>query len=216
MRGPIRSVLLAAVTTCAFGAMTATPALAVNEFLHEEKGGAALVPVGTNFVAENVGKATLVAGATTVTCNEVDVGGTLTKNKKVAPEETPVAEVQSVVFGGCSETTAPKGRVVVKTVTTPAWTLKWKESVGKFVLEGVNAKLELLGAGVACTVKNAAAAFNLSWLNDPDGFELAELEAAAQPLALTGTSCPAEGKETVTLKFEAEGVADKTGKMWLE
>jgi hypothetical protein len=210
------SALIAVLALTALG-VSASSAAAANEYLWEESARVNIAPVGTNFVAENSGKATLTAGGATVTCNEVDVGGTITKNSK-AKLETPVAEVQSVVFGGCGEQTAPKGRVVVRTTTTPAWKLKWSAQVGKFVLEGISAVIELKGAGITCSIANKAGSeFKLSWANDPFGFELAELEASAQLLTLgsiVGT-CPTEGKETVTLKFESEGIGDATGKLWL-
>jgi hypothetical protein len=213
MKRKYLSGLVACIAVLAVGAVSASSALAANEFLREEKGSATLVPVGTNFVMENTGAATLTAGTTTVACEKVNVGATVTVNKKET--ETPVAAVQSVLFSECAETTAPKGKVVVKTETTTPWKLKFKESVGKFTLEAVAAKLELQGLGLTCTVKNAAAAFSMTWTN-----ALLEarpvVTATEQPVALTGTSCPTEGKESVALRVMPNGVADTTGKMYLE
>jgi hypothetical protein len=208
MRGPIRSVLLAGLALSAFGALTVTPALA-QEFIREEKGSATLVPVGTNFVAENVGKAELKAGTLVVKCNESDVGGTLTKNKNTGTIETPVAEVQSVVFGGCSSGTT---KVVVNTVTSPVWKLTWT-AAKTFSLTGIAA--EIIVGAMKCKITNNGV-FPLTWENDPDGFHLAELTATKAPVTLTGTGCPATGEETVTYKFEAEGLSNLTNVWWLE
>jgi len=207
------SALIAVLALAALG-MSASSALAAEEFLYEESGKMKEVPVGTNFVMENQGKAVLeTTGGPTVKCNEVDVGGTLTQNNK-ASKLIPKAEVQSVVFGGCIEGAGT--RVVVRTKTSPVWKLECPGTVAKkCVLTGISAELEI--GATKCTIANKAGTeFKLTWTNDMAGSMLAELEALAQELTVAGTGCPTVGKETVNLKFEAEGIGDNTGKFFLE
>jgi hypothetical protein len=212
MSKKIRCTLVAGLALVALGA-AASSALAANEFLFEEKAGA-LVPTGTNFIAENLGKAELKATGLTVKCNKSWISGTLTKNKSTGTVETPVAEVQSAVFGGCSE--ASGNRVVIQTKTTTPWKLEW-EAEKKFKLTGISAILKV--GTTECSVANkAGSTFGLTWANDPDGFMLSELEAKEQLLTLASISgtCPTEGKETATYKFLAEGLGNNSEKWILE
>jgi hypothetical protein len=196
----------------AISGIATSPAFA-NEFLYEEQTKVKPVPVGTNFMTEQVGNIKLVSAGVTVECERSAIVGTLTANKATAPEETPKAEVQSVIFARCNETTGAKGKVVVRTKTNPIWKLEW--TAGKtLALTAISATIELQGKGVTCTMKNkGGSAFNAIWKNAV----LSEAEITEQLLTVEGGgACPTEFKETGKYKLSSGFVGDVSEKMFLE
>lgn len=203
------AVLFSIACTWATGV---APALA-NEFLYEVQPKTKLVPVGTNFLAEQSGSIKFVTTAATIECERSSLGGTLTANKNTAPEETPKAEVQAVVYSKCKETGGLKAKVIVRTKTNPVWKLDW--TAGKtLTLTAVSASVELQGLGITCTLKNKAGSnFNMTWKNAA----LSEIEFSEQLLTVEGGgTCPTEAKVTGKYKLSNGYVADGTESMFLE
>jgi len=199
--------LVSILSILAVGVMTASSAFAA-ENLYEAKGkvGKLGTTAPANFLAVNVGEPTLVAGTLTVKCRNSYVAGTVKENTGLAGN--PKLSVQAVGFSECSGGTA--GEVIVTTTTTTPWLLEWT-AAENLKLTGVTALVSVPSVPLSCTVANTAGEFKLKWKNFVAD---SELEAAAQPLALTGTGCPATATESANYKFQV--VSDKTNNMVLE